>query len=165
MNFSIEDIKKDAILYFKGDPKRVHHLLKVHSFGKLIAQSINLGEHDLFILEITLLLHDVGIKKGELLHSSSAGIYQEKYGPDCAREILKKYNLDEIDLAHISYMIAHHHSYKEISDISLQILVEADFLVNAYEDNMNKDIIKNVYNKVFKNKLAKVLLESIYLQN
>lgn len=162
MNFSIDDVKLRAISYFRGDPRRIHHLLKVHSYGKTIAQSIGFNKHDLTILEITLLLHDVGIKKGEEIHHSSNAIYQEKYGPECALEILQDLDIKKEDLDHIAFMIAHHHSYSGISDISLQVLVEADFLVNAYEDNMTRDAIINVRDSIFKNDVSKKILNDMF---
>jgi len=52
---------------------------------------------------------------------------------------------------HVCDMVAHHHSYNEIGeDIDLQILVEADFIVNAYEDEMSKRAIKNFRDKYFR---------------
>lgn len=162
MNFSIDDIKLKTISFFKGDPKRIHHLLKVHSYGKTIAQNLGFNEHDLFILEITLLLHDVGIKKGEELHNSSNAIYQEKYGPDSALEILKDFDIEKSDLDHIAFMIAHHHSYNGINDKMLQVLVEADFLVNSYEDNMSRGAIINVRDTIFKNDISKTILNDMF---
>ena len=34
----------------------------------------------------------------------------------------------------ICYLIGHHHTYKDVDGADYQLLLEADFLVNAYED-------------------------------
>lgn len=41
----------------KGDPKRIQHFLKVHSFAKLIGEGENLDEKTLFILEADALVN------------------------------------------------------------------------------------------------------------
>jgi len=41
-------------------------------------------------------------------------------------------------------LIGNHHTYDKIDGIDFQILVEADFLVNIYEDEINKESIKSI---------------------
>lgn len=55
-----------------------------------------------------------------------------------AKELLAKtgaYTADEID--RICYLVGHHHTYVNVDGIDYRILLEADFLVNAYEDEMS----------------------------
>ncbi len=40
----LDCLYKDMIAYFAGDPKRIQHFIKVHSFAKLIAQNENLAD-------------------------------------------------------------------------------------------------------------------------
>ncbi|MFQ9094347.1 MAG: hypothetical protein ACLR5S_08700 [Ruminococcus sp.] len=47
-------------------------------------------------------------------------------------------------------MVAHHHSYDKIDDVDLQILIEADFMVNAYEEGLPKRNIKSFRDKIFR---------------
>ena len=47
-------------------------------------------------------------------------------------------------------LVAHHHSYQNIDAVDLQILVEADFLVNAYEEGLPKRNIKKFRDKIFR---------------
>jgi hypothetical protein len=42
-------------------------------------------------------------------------------------------------------------------------LVEADFLVNIFEDELEKHSIKNIKEKIFKTKSGIKLLEKLYL--
>jgi hypothetical protein len=46
--------------------------------------------------------------------------------------------------------------------LDYQILVEADFLVNIYEDQLSEDAIDSVYRKIFKTDTGKKLLKEIY---
>ena len=50
----------------------------------------------------------------------------------------------------VKYLIAHHHTYDAIDGIDYQILVEADFLVNYFEDHLETESIKKSVKKIFK---------------
>jgi len=62
----------------------------------------------------------------------------------------------------IAYLVAHHHTFKEIKDIDYQILIESDYIVNAEETNYSKENIRNFSEKFFKTKTGLNLLKSIY---
>jgi hypothetical protein len=62
----------------------------------------------------------------------------------------------------ICYLVGHHHTYNDIQGMDYQILVEADFLVNLYEDNIPKAGIANAYAKIFKTKTGKDLCEKMF---
>ena len=50
------------IEYYSGDPKRIQHFTKVHSYARLIGQLEHLSDDTQNILEIAALVHDIGIK-------------------------------------------------------------------------------------------------------
>ena len=56
----------------------------------------------------------------------------------------------EAQIERICWLVGHHHTYDSITGIDYQILVEADFLVNIYEDNLPVDAICKVREKIFK---------------
>lgn len=159
---STNSILIEMINYYQGDPKRIQHFLKVHSFAKFIAEQENLTSDKLYTLEIASLMHDIGIKIAEQKYNSSNGKYQELEGPAPAKEILEKLHIDTKIIERVCFLIAHHHTYNNIDDIDYQILVEADFLVNLYEDNCPKQAIKNALNKIFKTKTGINLCKTIY---
>ena len=47
--------------------------------------------------------------------------------------------------------------------MDFQILVEADFLVNLYEENSSKSSIFSVESKIFKTETGKEFLENLFL--
>ena len=51
--------------WFAGDPKRIQHFVKVHSFAELIGKGEQLEEQEQFVLEGAALVHDIGIRPGE----------------------------------------------------------------------------------------------------
>ena len=141
--------------YYAGDAKRIQHFIKVHSLARLIGVKENLPTHELYILEAAALTHDIGIKKAEELYGRCDGSLQEQLGPDIAREMLMSLDFDEDDISRICYLIAHHHTYTDIDDTDYRILVEADFLVNLYEDNAGEEAIKSAYDIIFRTDTGK----------
>ena len=77
--------------------------------------------------------------------------------------MLNELNISQEIINRVCFLIGHHHSYSQIDGIDYQILVEADFLVNIYEDNMNESQIKSIRNKIFKTKSGISIIDSMYL--
>ena len=148
----IQKLMYEMIDYYRGDPKRTQHFTKVYAYAKLIGETESLDDKTLFTLKAAALVHDIGIKIAEQKYNSSAGKYQELEGPAPAREMLTKLNFADDIIDRICYLIAHHHTYGNIDGIDYQILVEADFIVNLYEDNAKKSAVENALKRIFKTK-------------
>ena len=151
------------ILYNDKDIKRINHTLKVYSFAKNIGSMEQLSTKQKMTLDLAAILHDIGIKESEKKYNSAIGKYQEIEGPIVARTILQEYELDEDLTNRICYLIGNHHTYSKIDGLDFQILIEADFLVNIYEDNMNVDQITSIKEKFFKTKVGLHYIENMYL--
>ena len=149
----------EMIDYYKGDPKRIQHFLKVHAHAKLIGEEENLDQETQEVLEVAALTHDIGIKVSEQKYNSSAGKYQEIEGPQVAKEMLDRLQYDPKKAERVCYLIGHHHTYDQIEGIDHQILVEADFLVNLEEEHSSSETIKSVRNKIFKTKTGIFLIK------
>lgn len=149
-NYMLNKLHYEMIKLYNGDAKRIQHFCKVHSYAKLIAEMENVDEHTLFIIEVAALTHDIGIHLCEEKYGNCNGKLQEKEGPALAEKLLTKLGFAKDVSERVMYLIAHHHTYDDINDIDYQILVEADFLVNMYEDGLSKDAVAHAYNKIFK---------------
>lgn len=68
----------------------------------------------------------------------------------------------EAQIERICWLVGHHHTYDSIIEIDYQILVEADFLVNIYEDNLPADAICKVREKIFKTSAGRALLDTMF---
>ena len=148
--------------YYKGDPKRIQHFLKVHAYAKLIGEQEGLDKKTLDILEVAALTHDIGIKISEEKYDSSAGKYQEIEGPAIAQKMLKDLQYDKTKIERVCYLIGHHHTYDNIEGLDYQILVEADFLVNLYEDDVNRHGIEQAYQQIFRTQTGKEIFNQMY---
>ena len=159
----VQDVLSTMISYFGDDTKRINHALKVYTFAKNIALFEDFQDEKMMILEIAALLHDIGIKEAERKYNSSAGNYQELEGPAVALILLQNFSLHSKALERISYLIGNHHSYDKINGMDFQILIEADFLVNIFEDNIGKEQINKIKNKYFRTKRGLRYIDSMYL--
>ena len=146
----LAELCKAMIAYDKGDPRRIHHFLKVHAFAAQIGREEGLDEKTLFRLEAAAYVHDIGIHAAEKKYRSAAGEYQEIEGPPIARAMLMALDFSPALINRVCDMVAHHHSYDKIDEVDLQILIEADFMVNAYEDGLPKRNIKSFRDKIFR---------------
>lgn len=148
--------------YFKGDPKRIHHFMKVHDFSKTIGKSEKIDEKQLFTLETAAIVHDIGIKVCEEKYGSCEGKLQEQEGPAIAKEFLEYFDYEADIIERVCYLVGHHHTYTNIEGLDYQILVEADFLVNFYEDSVPKTAVENAYNKIFKTKSGRKICRQMF---
>ena len=82
----LEKLFLEMIAYYSGDPKRIQHFTKVHSYAKLIGEREQLSPEELYILEAAAYTHDIGIKPAEEKCGSSEGKLQEQEGPALLRE-------------------------------------------------------------------------------
>ncbi|MDY0092495.1 MAG: HD domain-containing protein [Candidatus Vecturithrix sp.] len=161
----IPTILFDMIRYFRDDAKRINHAMKVYSFAHTICCSENIHGIKQDIIELAAILHDIGIKEAEKKYHSTAGNYQEIEGPPIARQILAMRGISPEVIDRVCYLIGNHHSYAKIDDSDFQILVEADFLVNIFEDDMPVKSIESIYKKYFQTGSGKEILTTMYLNN
>ncbi len=147
---------------YQGDSKRIQHFCKVHSYAKLIGEMENVDKDTLFILEAAALTHDIGIHLCEEKYGNCDGKLQEKEGPDIAKKMLADLGFEDAVSGRVQYLIAHHHTYTNIDCIDYQILVEADFLVNMYEDSLPIDAIETAYNKIFRTESGKRICKEMF---
>ena len=155
-------VATEMIKYYAGDKKRINHFIKVHGYAKAIGEAEELDERTMLILETAAYVHDIGIKISEEKYNSSAGKYQEIEGPPIAEEMLTKLRYDKDVIERVSYLVAHHHTYSNIDGIDYQILVEADFLVNLFEDGSTPDMQKNVFIRNFRTEGGKRLFRLMF---
>lgn len=158
----VSQVIRGMIDYYAGDPRRVNHFLKVYGFAKVIGAGEGLDAAAQEVLEIAALTHDIGIKNSEVKYGSASGAYQQTEGPPEAEALLHGLGAAEEYIARVCFLIAHHHTYTNIEGLDYQILVEADFLVNAYEDGMQPEAIRAFKRNVFKTQTGIALLNALY---
>ena len=152
----------EMIEYDKGNPWMIQHFIKVHEFSRLIGLKEGLDDKTMEILEASAIVHDIGIKASREKYGHSNGKLQEKEGPLFAERMLEKIGYDKELIERVSYLVAHHHTYNDIDGIDYQILVEADFLVNLYEEESSIESIKSTYEKIFRTQSGKEMCRQMF---
>lgn len=165
MNNKLNELMLKMIKYNSGDPKRILHSLKVHALAKLIGEMEALDPESLFILESAAIVHDVGIKIAEEKYGNCGGKLQEKEGPAIAGDLLSSLNYESKVIERVCYLVGHHHTYSHIDGMDYQILIEADFLVNFYEDNSSAETIRAVFDKIFNTVSGRNICRQMFLFN
>ena len=160
----IEKLTALAIAYDAGDAKRIQHFIKVYAYSRLLGRREGLDEHTQNVLEAAAVLHDIGIHEAERTHGSNGGYWQEMEGPTVAAPMLQQCGADERESERVQWLIAHHHTYTAGEEKDFRILLEADFLVNAYEDGMTAEQCKTVKDRVFRTETGKQYLEEMFLK-
>ncbi|MDD6541596.1 MAG: HD domain-containing protein [Bacteroidales bacterium] len=161
---TVDELTLRMIEFDKGDAKRIQHFLKVHRFAQFIGRAEHLEPHALFVLECAAVLHDIGIHPAEAKYGNCNGKLQEQEGPVQARYMLERMRFDTADIDRICWLIAHHHTYTDIKDLDYQILVEADFLVNAYEDNLSEHAVLAMMKNIFRTETGRKLGKLMFLE-
>lgn len=148
--------------YEKGVPHRIAHFAKVHTYAALIGRQEGLPDRLQLITEAAALVHDIGIRPSLEKYRSSAGKYQQIEGPAPAGEMLTRLGFSDEVTRRVCWLVGHHHTYHPVEGPDHQILLEADFLVNAMEEAMSEAAIRTGREKVFSTKTGLALLDAMY---
>ena len=158
----VQKVMKEMIAYYAGDPARIQHFLKVYEFSRMIGLEENLESDMQLTLELAALVHDIGIRPSEAIYGDCKGPHQEELGPTEVKKMLEPLGVEPERIDRIMYLVGHHHTYKSIDGIDYQILVEADFLVNIFEEQMSREAALNVRRTIFKTKTGTWLFDELY---
>ncbi len=156
----LNQLYMEMIRYYESDAPRIQHFVKVHSFARLIGEAEGLDEETQFTLEAAALVHDIGIGAAEerSMDSATAGCGEQE-GPPLAEEMLEALNFDRAVTERVCYLVAHHHTYEPVDGLDYRILLEADALVNLYEEETPAEGIRESYKHLFRTETAQNRLQ------
>ena len=159
----VRAVYEKAAEYFHGDVRRIQHFTKVLQFSTLIAEGEGLSAADEETLQVAAILHDIGIPESERKYHSAGGNYQQIEGVPVARELLSALGWDAARTETVARMISLHHTYTKIGDdLLLRILVEADMLVNAYEEDVPAEGLAKFVQTVVRTATGRRLFAVVY---
>lgn len=156
-------LARAAAAYDAGDPRRVHHFLKVYALCHLIGPLEGLTAAEQEVLDAAALLHDIGIHNAEHKFGCNNGKLQEAEGPAVARPMLTAVGATREQIDAACWLIAHHHTPGASEEKPFRILLEADFLVNAYEDGLKPDHCATARGRIFRTDTGRAYLDAFCL--
>lgn len=151
------------IEFYEGNVHDIEHFLKVHSYARLIGSLEGLDRKTLDTLEIAAIVHDIACPLCREKYGNTSGANQEAESEGLLLPFLAEFDLAEEVRERVIYLVSHHHTISEIQGQDYQILIEADFLVNAAESQMSREQAETFYEKVARTETGKRLLAQLYL--
>ena len=142
------DIMKRMILFSNGDRHDVEHFLKVTAYARTIGQCEGL---------------DIACPLCRERYGNTNGKAQEREGVPLVYAFFDGTDLEPEVLDRVAYLVGHHHTLTDIDGPDYQILLEADYLVNASESQYPLSNVRNSLERLFRTETGKTLLRSLYL--
>ena len=161
----VSDVIEKMVAFSNGNIHDIDHFLKVWALAKTIGKQEGLDSRTQEILEFTAVVHDIACPLCREKYGNTNGKNQELESPPLVEAFFRELPVSRSDIARISWLAAHHHTYTDVDGADHQILLEADFLVNADESKCSTEAIREFRSRVFKTKSGMALLDSIYLRN
>lgn len=158
----LQRLMLEMIEFDRGDAKRIQHFIKVHSLARTIGLAEDVADPVLLTIEAAAVVHDIGIHPAEEKYGRCDGKLQEREGPAPARELLSRSGFPSEIANRAAWLVGHHHTYRGIEDMDHRILVEADFLVNLYEDGASESAMRAALERVFRTEAGSRLLRTMF---
>lgn len=156
------EIMRKMVLYSQGNHHDINHFIKVHGYAAMIAECENLQPDQREITEIAAIVHDIACPLCREKYGNTNGKRQEAEGVGLTRDFLRDTGLAPEAAERIVYLVGHHHTPEGIDGMDYQILIEADYLVNAEESHYSAANIRHTMETVFKTETGVTLLKSVY---
>ena len=147
---TVAEVVRKMVEYSKGDLHDINHFMKVYAYAKTIAEGENLSPEQQKLVEVTAVVHDIACPLCRVKYGNANGKHQEEESAALIEEFFADSDLPKEFVDRVSYIVSHHHTITGIDGIDYQIMIEADYLVNADESNFSGNNVRNMLEKVFK---------------
>ena len=135
--------------FYEGNRHDVAHFLKVWGWARTIGRLEGL---------------DLRMQALREKYGNTAGAHQEAESEGVLRPFLEEFNLPPETEERLIRVVSHHHTYTGVDGIDWQILLEADFLVNADESEYSTEQIREFRDRVYRTESGIRLLNTLYLR-
>ena len=160
---TVAEAMKKMILLSEGNQHDINHFLKVHAYALTIGACENLPPQTLQTLELAAIVHDIACPLCREKYGNTNGKYQELEGVPLTKAFFEGTDVPADMVERIVWLVAHHHTLRPIEGPDHQILIEADYLVNAEESGLPEKNIRHMNETIFRTETGKALLKSLYL--
>lgn len=159
---TVSEIMERMIAFYRGNIHDIDHFIRVWTYAKMIGEQEGLEAETQYILEVAAIIHDIACPLCRDKYGNTGGKHQEEEGVLLAEEFLKDAGMSRDAFERVLYLVGHHHTLSGIKGIDYQILIEADYLANASENNYSKGNIENFLGRMVKTKSGDRLIRSLF---
>ena len=158
----IAEFMEKMIVFSKENMHDIDHFMKVWAYAKTIGELENIDDETQYILEIAALTHDIACPLCREKYGNTNGKYQEEEGAWLVKNFLADMGLTSVQIERVAYLVGHHHTFQRIDGLDYQILIEADFIVNAAESAYSKENIANFAETIMRTNSAKRITAEVF---
>lgn len=158
MNLNEPALLLAALTYEEGHGRRTQHILKVYALARMLGELGGLGDYDRELLQAAAILHDIPIKYCKEHFGCADQETQQQAAPELVRAFLEHFGYSRQFISDVTELVLKHHWYNYITSQPLQLLIEADLIVNCYEEHITGEKLESIRG-VFKSEAGKRLLE------
>ncbi len=163
MNMTIAQIMKKMIAFSEGNVHDIDHFMKVWTYAKTIGELEQIDEKTQYILEVAAITHDIACPLCRVKYGNTNGKYQEEEGGPLVTEFLSDTGMTKEQISRVAYLVGHHHTLTAIEGMDYQILIEADYIVNATESGYSRENVENFVEKIMQTSSGKEIAMGILL--
>ena len=107
--------------------------------------------------------HDIACPLCRVKYGNTNGKYQEEEGAPLVTEFLSDIGMTKEQISRVAYLVGHHHTLTGIEGMDYQILIEADYIVNATESGYSRENVENFVEKIMQTGSGKEIARDILL--
>ena len=159
---NISQIMEKMIAFSNGNLHDMNHLMCVWTYAKTIGELEGLDRKTQETLEIAAITHDIACPLCREKYGNTNGKRQEEEGGPLVRSFLADAGLSAEQVERVAYLVGHHHTYTDIDGIDYQILIEADYIVNASESGYSQQAIRTFMEHTMKTAAGIRLTKTVF---
>mgnify|MGYP000893071539 FL=1 len=159
---TIAQILEKMIAYSGGNLHDINHLICVWTYAKTIGELEGLDQETQTTLEIAAITHDIACPLCREKYGNTNGKRQEEEGGPLVRSFLADAGLPGDQVDRVAYLVSHHHTYTGVDGSDYQILLEADYIVNASENQYRRENLETFLSRVMKTDSGRQILRSVF---
>lgn len=159
---TVSQIMESMIAFSDGKIRDINHFICVWSYAKTIGELEKLDRDTQFILEVAAITHDIACPLCRRKYGNAGGKLQEREGDPLVRSFLSDKRLTEAQIERVAFLVGHHHTLVGIEGLDWQILVEADYIVNASENGYSRQNIDHFIENNMRTESGKRLARSVF---
>ena len=159
----ISRILEKMITYSEGNIHDIDHFLHVWAYARMIGELEGVDKDTQFILEVAAVTHDIACPLCRKKYGNTEGKNQEKEGEPLVRVFLSDAGMTQEQIDRVAFLVGHHHTYTGVDGIDYQILLEADYIVNAIENRREQESIRRFRDNIAKTETGKRLITEVLL--